>query len=110
MRGDLDGSKAATPTGEVSQGVLRPDFDRRVRPQLRGSVVTSDANLVAYRELDDALGFDRPGERAFGRGTHREEWGSRIAKPNCELSASYSSGKYFAASSIPSPLDTQGLS
>jgi hypothetical protein len=109
MSDDLDGSKAAKPTGEVSQGVLRPDFDRRVRPQLCGSVVTSDAGLLAYRELDDTLGLtDLASEHLAEARTGK--WGRHIAKPNCELSASYSSGKYFAASSIPSQLDTQGLS
>ena len=62
----------AHQTGESKQGCLRVDFDRRLKLEFHGSRVTTDAGLLAYRELDasveltamagDVLADSRPGK------------------------------------------------
>src|ERR671933_173693 len=45
------------PTGEASEVDLRVAFDRRIKLEFHGSKLTSDAGLLAFRELDAALGL-----------------------------------------------------
>ena len=43
--------------GESKKDALRVNFDRKLKLEFHGMKVTSDAGLIAYREIDDVFGL-----------------------------------------------------
>ena len=68
--------------GDGRKDALRVNFDTRIKLEFHGAAVTSDAGLIAYRELDEGLELTemgevlcnsrrrRPGPLSLRRGNH----------------------------------------
>ena len=67
----------ADATGEANKA-LRVAFDRRLKLEFHGARITSDGGLLAYRELDDALGLTATGVSALSEGRRGENIRHRL--------------------------------
>jgi hypothetical protein len=78
----LKRQKAVDPMGATNRSALRVTFNSRLKLEFLGSKVTSDAGLLAYRELDEAL------ELTARSGGLLDDW--RSGKNTWRFRASYS--------------------
>src|SRR4051795_9875461 len=67
----------ADATGEAKKA-LRVTFDRRLKLEFHGARITSDGGLLAYRELDDALGLTSTAASVLAAGRRGENIRHRL--------------------------------
>ena len=59
--------------GEARQDALRLNCDRRVKLKFLGSKVTTDAGLLAYRELDEAFALTEMVQHVRGQSARQQQ-------------------------------------
>jgi len=69
----------ADPMGEAKPEPLRVDFDRRIKLEFHGARITSDGGLLAYGELDDAVGLMDMAAAALSDGRRGKNTQHRLA-------------------------------
>ncbi len=79
--------------GDAKNDDLRVGLDRRLKLRFCGSKVTSDARLLAYRELDEVLGLTKMGSDLltdFRQGSNRQHLlGPLLRQSTCSRLAGY---------------------
>jgi hypothetical protein len=69
----------AYPMGEAKPEPLRVDFDRRIKLEFHGARITSDGGLLAYGELDHAVGLLDMAAAALSDGRRGKNTQHRLA-------------------------------
>ncbi len=60
--------------GDAKKDALRVGFDSRLKLKFLGSQMTTDAGLLAYRELDEALGLTEKGAELLQDSRRSRAW------------------------------------